>query len=381
MNVFVINNKTYYFESVWRKSKSDKSKDIDGRLLPYPQEGSNWTNKNNFLKMLNKVTDFLDDNNKIFKKYKKNKNCLLCGKPNIGTKLYKYSKYVWEDSLYHYVLEHNIEPSEKFIDKIYFIMGKNILNNRLVSRLNIDGDIVQNKNGDIHYVKLRSNQIMIMDALMYHGGYTKKYVDTKTNNFRYSEHAGLLDFNGKYLDKIIVSGHTNRVDRGDEDIYLPSNMADALKYEYLFHTHPPTPKPGGRSVDGILYEFPSIGDILHFIDHYNGGKTIGSLVVTPEGMYNIRKLNNNNTKIKIDEDLMFRKINKSYSTIQNEAISTYGTDFTTYIFYSKIAQDITFINKLNQILNTFNLHIDFFPRRRDNKGKWIIDNIYLPIYS
>ena len=234
---------------------------------------------------------------------------------------------------------------------------------------------------ELYYVKLKSNQIMIMDALMYHGGYTKKYVDAKTNNFRYSEHAGLLDFEGRFLDKVIVSGHTNRVDKGDDDIYLPSNMREALKYEYLFHTHPPTPKPGGRSNDGILFEFPSIGDILHFIDHCNDGKTIGSLVVAPEGMYNIRKLHVDAKKIKLDEDLMFKQVNKGYSSIQEEALTKYGTDFSTYDFYSKISQDLTYINKLNKILNIFKLHIDFFPRRRDNKGKWIIDNIYLPIYK
>ena len=44
---------------------------------------------------------------------------------------------------------------------------------------------------------------------------------------------------------------------------------DASFYQYLFHTHPPTPKPGGRAGEGIVYEFPSIGDILHFIDHFN----------------------------------------------------------------------------------------------------------------
>ena len=379
MNLFIINNKTYYFESVWRKDKDDNSKDTDGNRLPYPQEGHQWTNKTNFLIVLKKITNHLEDTDKIFKTYKTSKKCLICGESNIATKLYKYAKCVWEDSLYHYIDEHNIEPSEKFMDKMYFTFGKHKAKN---NRLNIEGDIVNmDDSKELYYVKLKSNQIMIMDALMYHGGYTKKYVDAKTNNFRYSEHAGLLDFEGRFLDKVIVSGHTNRVDKGDDDIYLPSNMREALKYEYLFHTHPPTPKPGGRSDDGILFEFPSIGDILHFIDHCNDGKTIGSLVVAPEGMYNIRKLHVDAKKIKLDEDLMFKQVNKGYSSIQEEALTKYGTDFSTYDFYSKISQDLTYINKLNKILNIFKLHIDFFPRRRDNKGKWIIDNIYLPIYK
>ena len=28
---------------------------------------------------------------------------------------------IWEDSLYHYIKEHNIKPSEKFIDFIFLI--------------------------------------------------------------------------------------------------------------------------------------------------------------------------------------------------------------------------------------------------------------------
>jgi hypothetical protein len=203
------------------------------------------------------------------------------------------------------------------------------------------GSVIDNNN--IKYVKLDKNQIMIIDALMYHGGYTKKYYDKTKKDFKYSEHAGLLDFNGKYLDKIIVSGNTDRTDAGDNDIYLPNNMADAIEYEYLFHTHPPTPKPGGRSSDGILYEFPSIGDILHFIDHFNDGKTIGSLVITPEGMYNIRKLSINTNKIKIDEDTMFKKVSKEINKIQDSALKMYGTNFSTYQFYSQIAQDISHI--------------------------------------
>ena len=377
MNIFIINNKIYQFESVWRKDKKDKTKDSNGNFLPFPSQGKGWTNKNNFLKVLSKITNGLDKKgNRIFEVYPEPRDCLLCGKKHVSTKLYKYLNYVWEDSLSHYINEHNIEPSEKFIDTMYLIISTRANS----YRINIKGTIVDNNN-DIVYVKLDKNQIMIIDALMYHGGYTKKYYDQNKNGFKYSEHAGLLDFNGKYLDRIIVSGNTNRVDVGDSDIYLPSNMTDAIQYEYLFHTHPPTPKPGGRAKQGILYEFPSIGDILHFIDHFNDGKTIGSLVITPEGMYNIRKLNMDTNKIKINEDNMFKKVSKQINEIQDRALEIYGTKFNTYQFYSKIAQDTSHISELNKALKNFGLHIDFFPRTRDTKGKWIIDNIYLPIYK
>lgn len=375
MNVFIINNKKCYFESVWRKNKNDKTRDFNGNLLPFPSQKKGWTNKNNFLKILCKVNQTLDEKDKIFKIYSKPRDCLICGKKQAGTKLYKYLNYIWEDSLNHYIDEHNIEPSEKFIDIMYLIMSTRAKS----YRINMRGSVIDNNN--IKYVKLDKNQIMIIDALMYHGGYTKKYYDKTKKDFKYSEHAGLLDFNGKYLDKIIVSGNTDRTDAGDNDIYLPNNMVDATEYEYLFHTHPPTPKPGGRSEDGILYEFPSIGDILHFIDHFNDGKTIGSLVITPEGMYNIRKLSINTNKIKIDEDSMFKQVSKEINKIQDSALKMYGTNFSTYQFYSQIAQDISHVSQLNKILEKFELYIDFFPRRRDTNGKWIIDNIYLPIYK
>ena len=99
----------------------------------------------------------------------------------------------------------------------------------------------------------------------------------------------LLDFNNSGLEKIIISGNTSRVDANDDVIFLPKNMIDAFDYEYIFHTHPPTPKQGARANVGILYEFPSISDLFHFMDHYNEGKTQGSIVIAPEGMYIIRK--------------------------------------------------------------------------------------------
>ena len=133
------------------------------------------------------------------------------------------------------------------------------------------------------YVKITHNQMRILDALMNDGGYMKKYYDSR-NNFRWSEHAGLLDFSKNKLDKIIVSAKTNRTDKYDHDIFLPLNMIEAYEYEYMFHTHPPTPKEGYRAKLGIVYEFPSISDIFHFIEHYNNGHIQGSIVIAPEGV-------------------------------------------------------------------------------------------------
>ena len=217
---------------------------------------------------------------------------------------------------------------------------------------------------------------------MKHGGYNKKYYDMiKRNVTRYSEHAGFFDIRNKIVHNVIVSGNTLRIDRGDEEIFLPKNTPDAYNYEYIFHTHPPTPKPGGRAIDGVLYEFPSIGDMLHFIDHFNDGNTIGSLVMTSEGLYNIRKYEHNKKSINIDEDKFYEEIKKISSQTQEKAISKYGTSFTTYTFYSQIAQDITFIGMINEKLKKYHIAIDFYPRIKDFRGSWIVDTIYIPIYK
>jgi hypothetical protein len=286
---------------------------------------------------------------------------------------------VWEDGLIHYIKDHNIRPREKFIDALFFNTKHSIKKSALRIKCNSAKDI-EIKDG-INYVKLSRNQIMIMDALMTHGGYSKRYIDKNKQVYRYSEHAGLLDFNGNHLDKVIISGNTNRVDRGDDEIFLPQNMKEAFDYEYLFHTHPPTPKPGGRVVEGIIYEFPSLGDILHFIDHYNDGKVNGSIVIAPEGLYNIRKMKMNGEQIKVNENQLFRDISKEYNTLQKKAIKKYGSKFTTYTFYSKISQDREYIDAMNNLLNRYDLHIDFYSRDKDNKGKWIINTLYLPIYK
>lgn len=373
LNIVKKNNNIIRFESYWRNSIDEKILDSSGNNFPYPKVEENWTDKLQFLRRLKYVSELL----KKMKKYKvkKSKNCLLCNEKNITNGDFKLNNIIWEDGLIHYIKVHNTKPSEEFINMIYNFK----YNDNKYKILKMNG--VLYKMNDLKYLKLDRNQIMIMDALMKHGGYTKKYVDMKNKSvYRYSEHAGLIDFNETTVDKIIISARTNRVDDGDEEIYLPKNMPDAFDYEYIFHTHPPTPKPGGRVNIGILYEFPSISDIFHFLDHYNEGKTQGSLVIATEGLYNIRSLNLDDKKIKINEDLLYNKLSKLMTKLQSDAINKYGVDFTTYEFQSKIAQDFTYINKLNDLLNEYNLQIDFFPRIKDDKGNWILDTIHLPIY-
>lgn len=378
MNIIYRTNIEYHYESFWRKSKNDNTRDSNGDLFPWPKEGDKyWTDKTEFKNKLLGVQKYLKSKNKFNTAVYNNKDCLLCNQKDITHGTFNLNNIIWEDGLVHYIDVHNVRPSSDFIDKIYKFNPtfKNI------KRTIKYGSYIY-KIENMRYIKMERNQILILDALMRHGGYSRKYIDknNKTPLYRYSEHSGLLDFNHFGLEKVIISGKTNRVDKGDEEIFLPKNMPDALDYEYLFHTHPPTPKPGGRADIGILYEFPSISDLFHFIDHFNDGQTQGSLVITPEGMYNIRKLVFDRQKIKIDEDDLYENMQKTMRKVQDDALKKYGTQFTTYEFYSKISQDRHYIDMINKQLNKYELHIDFYSRLKDDKGKWVIDTIYLPVY-
>ena len=370
MNEININNKIFKLESIWRKSKDIKIKDIKDIYFPYPIEGHKWNSQQNFLLKINFIEEYLDSKNEKVDKISNHIDCILCTEKNISNKTYQLGNILWDSGLKHYIKIHNIKPSEEFIDRIFKFEPDSNYIVKVLGR-------IKNKN-DMKYVKIDKNQLMILDALMRHGGYNKKYHDANNKQItRYSEHAGLLDIKGKYVKNIIVSGNTLRVDRGDEEIFLPGDLPEALEFKYIFHTHPPTPKPGGRASEGILYEFPSTGDLLHFLDHYNEGKTVGSLVMTSEGLYNIRKIINDKKKIIIDEDMFYQEITKVFRDAQHKSLEKYGTKFNTYKFYSVISQDDSYINLVNNVLKKYFITIDFYPRTKDFKGQWIIDTIYI----
>jgi len=387
MNIIKQNNgKLLKLESYWKIKKTDKDKDSLDKQFPYPIEGKFWPEKNQFLERLQKIETFLL-NNKSFSKLKKPEKCLLCNSNNsidsIANGYFLLNNIIWKNSLGHYILKHNIKPSNEFMDFIYnYNFSKQYAKNKDFKLARINGETYMIDNAK--YLKINKNQLLILDALMIHGGYNKKYFDTiaKENNniLRFSEHAGLLDFDEKGLDKVIVSAKTSRIDEGDDEIYMPKNMKEAFDYEYMFHTHPPTPTPGGRAKYGILYDFPSISDMLHFIDHFNIGKTQGSIVIASEGLYNIRKLNFDKKQIHInDENQMIEIIRKNHNIIQYNAIKKYNYKFSLDKFYNEIAQDFTYINEYNKILNKFEIHIDYYPRVKDKYGNWYLDTIHLPV--
>lgn len=235
------------------------------------------------------------------------------------------------------------------------------------------------------YIKIKRNQLLILDALLNDGGHLKKFID-KSNILRYTEHSGHFGLNGSTIDRIIVSAQTSREDSDDLDILLPNNLSDTYNYEYFFHTHPPTPFIGSRAKNGILYEFPSIADIFHFIDHYNNGKTMGSVVVAPEGMYIIYPKNFSIKKIKYDtniENEIYEELNNVNSKIQDLALEKYGNKFTEDFFYDTIALDDVFIKLFNKEINKLlNNQIKIIIKHRSKDlltNKWIIKQLYLPI--
>ncbi len=338
-----------------------------------PKEYTKWDN-NKFILKLKAVENLLKYNNR----YKDSTDyvCTVC-KKKIHNIIYKSVKYKWPSALYHLVNEHNYKPEKDFIsyiDKYNINIPTSI--KRVVKFMSKQYTI-----DSLKYIKLNQNQLMIFDALMEHGGYTKKYhsYSKKKLHYRHSEHSGLLDFDNTGLERVIVSGKTDRKDPNDTTIFLPQNMEDAIDYEYIFHTHPPTPKPGGRAKEGILYEFPSISDLFHFIDHYNDGVTQGSIIICPEGLYNIRKIDFNDKKINIDENKLYNKMIDVTFKIQDDALHKYGEDFTEKSYYSNIAQDRKFINKFNNALTEFGLTVDYFPRTLDKNGRWILQEVFLPV--
>lgn len=235
------------------------------------------------------------------------------------------------------------------------------------------------------YLKIKRNQLLILDALMEDGGIKKKYEDRK-KIMRFSEHSGNLGVNNSSIDRIIVSARTIREDADDKDILLPHNLSDTYEYKYFFHTHPPTPYAGGRAKDGVIYEFPSISDIFHFIDHYNMGNTLGSIVVAPEGYYIIFPTNFLIKKIKYDieiENEIFDKMTEENNQIQEKAISKYGDSFDSNFFYNNIIKDTKYMDMFNNMVNKYlnnQVKIIYKYRKLDKlSGKWILNKLYLPV--
>lgn len=251
---------------------------------------------------------------------------------------------------------------------------------------------------NISWMKLTTNGLNIIDGL-YEVGSKRIYSENKknlkdTHIFRYSEHSGYIYFENDKINKVIVH-NSSRTDPHDPFIYMPTNNDELFKVDYIFHTHPKTPFIGSRIKMNIIYEFPSISDIIHFVEHHNNGKLIGSIVVSPEGCYVIRKNNFNRDKIKIDYDIFISSMENVYNKCYGESVKcfadlnlenmTVGKDvmIPDDLFHKIIASNYRFIDKINDNLIKHDLFIDYYTRYHLNKSsistnKWIFSDIYVP---
>lgn len=369
MNIFRFNGEEYRYESFWAEN-GKKILDSNFKPLPTPKKGDNWTNKTIFLKKLGNIQKL----NNLHLIYTNPKSCIICGKEEISTGLYSVNNVRWENGLNHYIEKHNVKPSDEFMH-FTFNYGKKGNENKTIK---VSGKKISTSK-NISFVKLESDDILIFDALLEHGS-RPIYGDKK-----FSEHFGFVDFNEDKIEKIIVSTNKKRLTVQDQNLYYPSDIPDILDYEFMFHTHPSTHGFGGRLEEGVLLEIPSIPDIFHFIDKYNKGKTQGSLIISPEGLYLIQKIPHDGKKININEKELYNSLSHIYnydqSDFNNKYEDKYGQNISENIFYSEIAQDDSLINSVNTLLNKYSIIIYYYPRQYNKKtNNWIIPKVYLPLF-
>jgi hypothetical protein len=232
--------------------------------------------------------------------------------------------------------------------------------------------IIKRNNKKTHVFTITRNDLLILDALMHDGSY-KKY--RHHSHLRYSEQGGLLDFDDKGLDRIVVTTR-KETDPKDKEIFFPIVPDDVIDFEFMYHTHPPTPTPGARAKYGIVYEVPSLPDIETFIEIYNDGLIQGSIIVAPEGFYVIRalktKLNKKEYKLnELNDEIMY--LNYKYA-------KKYNFHVTPEIYYKNIITDTTLPRKLNKLIKKYTdneITIDFFKRKKDSSGNWTINKLIL----
>lgn len=302
-----------------------------------------------------------------------NDNCNKCA----IKKFYELGNIIWANTLEHKIDYHKLYPSEYFIK---IILAMVISDNYII---NPPVQLPPKLISSYSYIPLHYNKLLIIDALMLQGS-QPRYIAPKNNNtasekFIYSEHSGAISINNNSVNNIIVSAETNRMDTGDENIYLPNNTELLGKYEYIFHTHPNTSKYGGRVKEGIVYEFPSANDLFNFIKYHNDGKAQASIVVAPEGTYVVRPIQYQ--KI-LDIDLeLFYHLRKFILKLEKMALKKIRPIVQKIsdpdIFHNVVGSDFTFIKIYNKFIEPTNLFIEYYPRIKKN-GEWTSRQINLP---
>jgi hypothetical protein len=342
-----------------------EGKDDNNIKYPIITIKNDWKHRDIFLDELSKIENVLDCSKNKDKKNEKIE-CKYCNK-KLNKKTYEICKIVWYSYLKHYIKHHNYYPPKFFVKFVLNIIpSKNLLNKKVKPKC------LEYLNNNSKYLFISRNDLRILDALMeFGGGVSKKFF--YYNKKKYSETSGyfIIDNDNLEVNSISVFD-SERNSKSDDEILLPKNSKRLENYKIIYHTHPPTPKPGSRIKNGILYEFPSLGDIIHFMNSYKK-QTRYSLIMCPEGLYIIRSLEKPKLEFKNE---IIKKYNSIISKIQNQAIKKYYDPKMK--FYEEVAQDKTFIKKLNKFLNKYNLQVDYYPRNKI-MNKWIVDNVYIKL--
>jgi len=291
--------------------------------------------------------------------------CVECSKKHF----FMLSNIIWNDTIQHKIESHQSYPSEYFIN---VILNTSIIDNHII---NPPIQLTHEQINHFSYIYLHYNKLLIIDALMQQGSYPRYQNNDK---FIYSEHSGTISVKNKTIDNIIVSAET--ADTNDNMIFLPINTPKLAKYEYLFHTHPNTLTYGGRINEGIIYEFPSANDIFNFIEYYNKGKVLASIIVTPEGMYVIRPIKYT-SKYTTDPNF-FYTLREYILDLERMALKMITPKIKIKItdpniFHQLVSSNFIYISMYNNFIEGENLFIEYYPREKKN-NEWCLRPISLP---
>lgn len=323
-----------------------------------------------FLEKLKLITNiassFVDKN--ILKRYQED-YAIYRNFKNIN--FYTITNIVWPDVIDKIITKYQTFPSDYFIKIIMFtqIHNKTIVNPPIM----LPPLLIQN----FSYVHMHYNKLLIIDALLEQGS-CPRYQDQ--NTYIYSEHSGVISLEDNTIDSIIVSTKTDRTDSQPTKIFLPNNIPIFKDYTILFHTHPKTKTYGGRIKEGILYEFPSVSDLMNFVKYHNIGKVQLSLIAAPEGLYIIRPLFYE-SKIKVNMNMFYEL--KEY-ILKLEAISLLDYQdildelIDADIFNKFVSTNYKYINLYNDAIKENNLFIEYYPREKKN-NEWCLTPVDLQI--
>lgn len=227
-------------------------------------------------------------------------------------------------------------------------------------------------------IQFPHNQLVILEAL-YRSGGEAQYDNDKKDQMLYSEHSGALDIRRDKIAQVLVFATPGRVDTSDATIIMPANVSEMKQYPYLFHTHPNTTGDHmARYREGVPYELPSPGDLHHFSHYASRGTCQGSVIVSPEGMYVMRKAN---WCIPVDmAGLTQKNLAGIVGSIQKEEMVRLKKIESKLVdldaFHRYVSGDPRAINKLNVVLNDANIFVDYYPRIRRG-STWALPEIKL----